>query len=110
MHVKLLADPARLRIAAAVGKGSGLKVLALGHIKRTAKPIGDVFGLANMIGVHVGANDTDHGLAAQRISKNVLPHVGGLLVRQARIDNPPTVVVFQQVQIDEGQGTAHGHG
>ena len=54
-----------------------------------------------MIGMHVGANDTDHGLAAQRIGKNVLPHLGGLLVRQTRVDNPPTVVVFQKIHIDE---------
>ena len=62
-----------------------------------------------VVRVHVRADNTLDGLTAQHGSKHLAPQVLGLAIREASVDDVPAVVVFEHVQIDVGERTAHGH-
>ena len=95
LHIEFLTDPSRLGVTATIGEGPSLKVFALGHIERASEAIGDVFGLANMVWMHVGANDAQHRPTIHGIDKNVFPHLRRLCVGQPGIDNPPTAMILK---------------
>ena len=96
--------------ATAAGKRSSLVVLTACHVERAAVFIGNGLGQPDMVRVHVCTDDALDWLPTQFAAEHVMPEVQGLLVVQSRVNDIPTVCVFQQIQVDVRERPAHWHG
>ena len=86
-----------MAVATAISKGARLIVLGACHVQRALKVFGNHPRLANMVRVHMGADDANYSLALQVLGENMLPKFSSLLVAESCIDDPPTITVSQQV-------------
>ena len=91
-------------------EGPCLIVLAAAHVQGAAEMFGERGALTDVVGMKMRTDDADHGLAAHVTVEQLAPQPGGFVVVETGVDDPPAVPIFEQIQVDVGQGTAHGHG
>jgi hypothetical protein len=87
-----------------------IRIFSAGQYRQAMEGVGDHLRLADVVGMHVGADHAHHRPAAELAREDLAPQLLGLGQGQPCVHHPPAVAVFQQIQIDVVERPAHGHG
>ena len=90
-------------------KSKTAQVFALGHIKGHPPFLAQPASHAGMVGVVMRRYDGFYRLALQMLDKYLLPQRLSGSQCNTGIDNPPTVIIFKQVQVDVIKGHGQWH-